>query len=338
MKRSCSLHLRRGFTLIELLVVIAIISILMGLLLPAVQKVREAAASLSCRNNLHNIGIAVVHCNDSNSNKTLPPMSGSYKGGNSNGNIFYWLLPFLDQDPLYYAPRPPQGSPPQDYSRYSWVLPGDADPAGPIVSQPLKVLACPADPGYPPGALGGGNWAFGSYGANYQAFGYPESFTSTSPPIGDMGGTGFAKIPNTFTDGVSQTIVFAEKYSRCASTTFGTNYYTLWGYGANPNAPAPGWNHNYMPMFAYGKRDGSQGFGSPGDPVNVGAVGDPSKFENRPDFSAGCYSGRAQTPHIGAMNVCLADGSVRTVDADIQPSTWWAACTPRKNDRLGSDW
>src|SRR5207247_5419067 len=136
-------HLRRGFTLIELLVVIAIISILMGLLLPAVQKVREAAASLQCRNNLHNLGIAVVHCNDSN--KTLPPMSGSYKGGNSNGNIFYWLLPFLDNDPLYFTPRP------TSYDRYSWKLPGDADPAGPIVSQPLKFYSCPSDPGYPPG-------------------------------------------------------------------------------------------------------------------------------------------------------------------------------------------
>jgi len=346
MKRSYSLHLRRAFTLIEVLVVIAIITILMGLLLPAVQKVREAAASVSCRNNLHNLGIALVHCNDQN--KTLPPMSGSYKSGNSNGNVFYWLLPFLDNDPLYFAPRPDQPNSNAAFNRYSWYLNGDNDVAGPIVSQPLKVLACPADPGYPPGSVGGGDFAFGSYGANYQAFGTPDSYNPNNGDYG-MGGGGFARIPFTFTDGVSQTIVFAEKYSRCAlvSSTVSVSAFSLWGYGAIPPVSPQGgtprgypWNHNFMPMFAYGSKDGNTSYVSP-DPNSAlapGVVGFNSKFQNRPDFSTGCYPGLAQTPHIGVMNVCLADGSVRTVDADIQPTTWWAACTPRGGDRVGTDW
>ncbi|MBI1914705.1 MAG: DUF1559 domain-containing protein [Planctomycetes bacterium] len=336
MKRSCSLRLRRGFTLIELLVVIAIIAILIGLLLPAVQKVREAANGVSCRNNLHNLAIALVHCDIQN--KTLPPMSGSYKGGNSNGNVFYWLLPFLDNDPLYNTPRPENNpNPPGD--RYSWYLNGDNPmdaPAGPIVSTTLKILACPADPGYPPGSFGQGTFAFGSYAANYQAFGDPESYNLNTGNYG-MGGNGFARLTSTFTDGVSQTVVFAEKYSRCGNPNFQTN--NFWGYGAIPGPQ--GWDHNYMPMFAYGPRnpnDSRNPYTSPNGGYNPGAIGPTVKFQNRPDMTTQCNPAYAQTPHIGTMNVCLADGSVKAVDSDIQASTWWAACTPRNNDRLGSEW
>lgn len=296
---------RRGFTLIELLVVIAIIGILIGLLLPAVQKVREAANRTRCANNLKQLGLA-VHNYASTYQDRLPGLSG-FTGG-AQRTLHFELLPYIEQDPLYR-----QG-----------IAAGGCN-TSPTNTTVIKTFICPSDAVSMQNGLivtlsnGSANgWAGTNYAANHLVFGY-HTVTMTS--------AGVATVPNTvatsattstgsFTianipDGTSNTLCFMERYA------------------ANQNWWQQAW------AFPCGT---GNCYDSANYPIiwNSNAAQNPPIETGKTVAAVNMYA--LSSGHTAVVMAAMLDGSIRGISPSVSQGTLNLAMFPNDGTPLPTDW
>lgn len=323
-----------GFTLVELLVVITIIGILIALLLPAVQAAREAARRMQCCNNLKQLDLATLTCE--NAFGSLPPLSATGNQfvttrdpckGHEGFTLFCYLLPYVEQQGLYdLTSRSGTTSSGDKYTRtVNFTVSSGSGPGAHFFGQVVNAYRCPDEPSpsVQTGMIGTtanmANYdAVGNYGANYLVFGEPEKDTASAMRNHPEGSAKLADIR----DGTSNTIFFAERYGTCglsgdpnASTTFGSAW-------ANAN---PQWRATFCE------------FSNRTDP-KTGKYTVCPLFQVTPDWVSECSWDLAQSPHSGGIHVGLGDGSVRFLGASLSASTWSNACYPRDDNSLGNDW
>jgi prepilin-type N-terminal cleavage/methylation domain-containing protein/prepilin-type processing-associated H-X9-DG protein len=335
-------HPRRGFTLIELLVVIAIIAILIGLLLPAVQKVREAAARMSCQNNLKQLGLGLHNYHDVASK--LPPGGANDQaafGGTGAGGTGQWgsswmvyILPHIEQNALYSK---------WQFSGSSGAFNATNNAAANGVQ--IKTFFCPSSPLAKGPASSNASSAYANYvciagAANGILTGYTESRVNALPCAGVVGGGGMLP-PNGqvtlvgVTDGTSNTIALSE-HSNFLKDTAGAKQEwrasQLWGWylgvkspgippqfdnngGDNrqPNGTTIRYTINYTPSGGWTNDISGVGVGQSGNCVGA----------NIP----------LNSTHSGGVNVVYGDGSVRFLN-DSTPLAVLAALAIRDDGQV----
>jgi prepilin-type N-terminal cleavage/methylation domain-containing protein len=294
---------RDAFTLIELLVVIAIIAVLIGLLLPAVQKVREAAARMQATNHIKQIGLAMHNFHDVR--HEFPPTFSSTnyaKRGWTDGSMFLQILPYVEEEARGRAADADKN----DY--YALVY----------RQSPPKIYLNPSDASSPSdGQLNDPAWAVYSVGgfvANYVALG---SVRLDGAKVKEKGLTRIG----TISDGTSNTIVIAERMTACyhvpqpSRPGYTDPYYNIWSY-----ANLSWWE--WMPMFEYA------------------ITGPASKFQVNPTWAtrdSTCDYRLASSPRSAGILAGFADGGARLVNGSVSGTTWWALCTPNGGEVIGED-
>jgi prepilin-type N-terminal cleavage/methylation domain-containing protein len=289
---------RSGFTLIELLVVIAIIAILIGLLLPAVQKVREAAARMACTNNVKQLSLGIHNYVSTYSGK-FPAAKTVFPGG-GGASIMVGLMPYVEQDNIARA-----------YNAAGGVV-------APYYQQAIKTFLCPSDYTATGGVTNQG-WGGCSYAANAAVFATPNSAGNpTNTGAGLFNWTQPRCNINSVSDGTSNTIAIAE---RLMMTEVAVNR------DIAPDATAGydawGWS---SPLFGI-----YQSSYPTGDYISWARISPQIAQTTN-------YRWLPNSAHTGCLIAGLLDGSVRTISNGMSPNTFWLSVTPNDGTPLPSDW
>jgi prepilin-type N-terminal cleavage/methylation domain-containing protein len=295
---------RYGFTLIELLVVIAIIAILIALLLPAVQQAREAARRTQCRNNMHQLGLALHNYHDAH--RCFPAGSfGQMAGADDGWSLHCMILPFMDEAAVYNAIN-------FDSSR----SPGNITAAGQILAQFL----CPSyagghdDRGHVTGSIYGG---FTSYCS------VMGSMTVAQANGANGGWSAFRNGVTTYSfcskirdvrDGTSNTFLMGES-GNLWGPCYRKSWYNAYGWGCDRTLVTLAWPVNYDLRW------------------NAGGETRPSSCNN---YGVGCCMSFGSF-HEGGAFFAMADGQVRFISENIDIGTFRALGTRAGNELIDDE-